>query len=151
MKFTPSKINAFLLFKLPSAYLTGVRLASIKDNSCTVKVKYKWINQNPFKSMFWAVQGMAAELSTGILVMKSIASSGKKISMLVTNMNASFTKKATGKIQFDCIDGALIKKAIEKTIATGEGESFILTSEGKNEEGVTVSKFEFEWSVKLKK
>ena len=31
-----------------------------------VTVRHKWFNQNPFKSMFWAVQGMAAELSTGI-------------------------------------------------------------------------------------
>ena len=34
--------------------------------------------------MFWAVQGMAAELTTGALVMAKINESGKKISMLVT-------------------------------------------------------------------
>jgi len=150
MKFTPSKINTFLFFKLPSAFLVGVRLKSITKEKATVKVMHRWINQNPFKSMFWAVQGMASELSTGILVMQNIKESDKKISMLVTNMNAVFTKKATGKIVFECNDGLLIRETINKAIETKEGQIIVLTSEGKNKEGITVSKFEFEWSLKIK-
>ena len=94
MKFTPRKINIFLLFKLPAAYFTGVRVTEISNAESTVKVRFRWINQNPFKSMFWAVQGMASELTTGILVMKQIADSGKKISMLVTRQKGEFYKKA---------------------------------------------------------
>ena len=105
MKFTPRKVNAFLFFKLPSAFFTGVRLKSLTNDAAVVKVTYRWVNQNPFKSMFWAVQGMASELSTGILVMKEIDASNRKISMLVTNMNGTFTKKATGKIRFECNEG----------------------------------------------
>lgn len=150
MKFTPSKINAFMMFKLPSAFITGVRLKSISEEKAIVKVKYMWMNQNPFKSMFWAVQGMASEFSTGVLVMQSIASSDKKISMLVTSMNATFTKKATGKIYFECNQGNLIKETIKKAIETKEGQTMVLISEGINEDGVSVSKFEYEWSVKLK-
>ena len=150
MKFTPRKINAFLFFKLPSAFLTGVRVKSISNDKAIVKVTYRWINQNPFKSMFWAVQGMASELSTGILVMKEIEDSGKRISMLVTNMNGTFTKKATGKIHFECNDGQLIRETIQKAINTGEGQTVTVTSEGFNEEGISVSKFEYEWSLKVK-
>ena len=50
--------------------------------------------------MFWAVQGMAAELATGALVMSSISKSGVKVSMLVATNNARFDKKATGRITF---------------------------------------------------
>ncbi|CAL2084463.1 DUF4442 domain-containing protein [Tenacibaculum sp. 190524A02b] len=150
MKFTPRKINLFLLFKLPSAFFTGVRVKSITDANSIVVVKHRWINQNPFKSMFWAVQGMASELSTGILVMKEIYESKHKISMLVTNMDATFTKKATGKIRFECNDGHLIREAISKAIETKEGQVVIVTSEGINEEGVSVSKFKYEWSLKVK-
>ncbi|WGH76920.1 DUF4442 domain-containing protein [Tenacibaculum tangerinum] len=150
MKFTPRKVNAFLFFKLPAAFFTGVRLQSITNNSAVVKVTHKWVNQNPFKSIFWAVQGMASELSTGILVMKEIDASGKKVSMLVTNMNATFTKKAKGKIRFECNEGELIRETIQKAVNTGEGQTVTVTSEGFNEEGVSVSKFEYEWSLKVK-
>ena len=150
MKITPSKINKFMFFKLPLAWIGGVRVKSISDTSCVVKIKHRWINQNPFKSMFWAAQGMAAEMSTGVLVMRKIADSEKKVSMLVTNQKGNFTKKATGKIRFECNDGALVKEAIEKSTSTGEGHVIVMKSVGYNSEGVSVSNFEFEWSLKVK-
>lgn len=150
MKLTPSKLNTFSMLKLPSAYLCGVRVKYLEDEKCEVTVKHRWMNQNPFKSMFWAVQGMAAELSTGALMIGKIQESGKRISMLVTSNNATFTKKATGRIVFTCNDGCLIDEALQKTIETGEGQTVWMKSVGVNEEGIEVSTFNFEWSVKVK-
>ena len=150
MMISPRKLNAFLSFKLPSAYLCGVRAKSIDAEKCRVSVKHRWINQNPFNSMFWAVQGMAAELTTGALVMQKIRASGKNISMLVATNNASFTKKATGRIDFICTDGNKVDEAIKKTIETGEGQTIWMNSVGTNEEGIEVSNFNFEWTIKLR-
>lgn len=150
MSLSPKKINTYLLFKLPSAYFTGVRVKSISENSCVTTVKHRWINQNPFNSMFWAVQGIAAELSTGAIIMQKIEQSDQRISMLVANNKASFTKKAKGKISFSCTDGALVDSAIKKAIHTGEGQTVWLKSEGKDEAGDVVSTFEFEWTLKVK-
>ncbi|MBP1841598.1 DUF4442 domain-containing protein [Formosa algae] len=150
MTLTASKLNGFLMFKLPSAYICGVRTKSLNPDSCVVTVRHRWINQNPFKSMFWAVQGMAAELSTGALVMLRIAESKKKISMLVLSNEASFTKKATGKITFTCQDGHLIQDAIDKTVATGDGQTFWMKAIGVNQDGVEVSTFKFQWTVRVK-
>ncbi len=150
MKLTPRKINAFNIFKLPAVFLTGVRVKTISKEACTVTVKHKWINQNPFKSMFWAVQGMAAELTTGALVMDKIQQNGKNISMLVLNNKASFTKKATGRITFTCNQGLEVDEAITKTIETGEGQTIWLNSVGVNSEGIQVSEFNFEWTLKVK-
>ncbi len=146
-----SKFNTFTFFKLPSAWWSGVRLRHLDEKKAIVTVKHKWFNQNPFKSMFWAVQGMAAELSTGAMLIDQIRESGKKISMLVVNNNANFSKKATGRITFTCEDGHLIKDALDKTIATGEGQTIWMKSVGVNEDGVVVSTFNFEWTVRLKK
>ncbi|RXG11275.1 putative protein DUF4442 [Leeuwenhoekiella aestuarii] len=150
MAVTPGKFNKFIMFKLPSAWLCGVRVRAISNANCTTTVTHKWINQNPFNSMFWAVQGMAAELSTGTMVIAQIKNSGKKISMLVANNKASFTKKATGRITFNCNDGHKIKEAIAKTIESGEGQTFWMKSVGTNKDGVVVSTFDFEWTVKVK-
>lgn len=150
MKVSPRKLNAFLSFKLPSAYFCGVRVASLDESQCKVSVKHRWVNQNPFKSMFWAVQGMAAELTTGALVMSKIKDSRKPISMLVVANNSAFTKKATGRIHFICVDGAKVDEAIKKTIATGIGQTIWMNSVGTNEEGAEVSNFNFEWTLKLK-
>ena len=150
MEFTPSKLNTFLFFKLPSAYWNGVRVKQISTEECVVTVKHRWINQNPFKSMYFAVQAMAAELTTGALVMCQIKESGKKISMLVANNKGNFTKKATGRITFTCKDGHLIAEAIKKAIATGEGQTFWMKSIGIDEKGDQVSEMDFEWSIRIK-
>ena len=150
MEFTPSKLNTFLLFKLPSAYFSGVRVKQISTEKCTVSVKHRWINQNPFNSMYFAVQAMAAELTTGALVMYNIKNSGKKISMLVANNKGNFSKKAKGWITFTCNDGHLIADAIARTVATGEGQTFWMKSIGVDEQGDQVSEMEFEWSVRAK-
>ena len=150
MKITPRKINLFMLFKLPSAYFCGVRVQSISDEKAAVKVKHRWINQNPFKSLYWAVQGMASEFASGILVMQEIKKSDRKISMLVTHQEGRFTKKATGKIVFECNDGNLIKETIQKSINTGEGQIIHLKTQGFDTSGDIVSEFIYEWSIKVK-
>lgn len=150
MELSASKLNRFLFFKLPSAFICGVRVKSIDKEKCVTTVKHRWINQNPFNSMYFAVQAMAAEMTTGAMVMDKIQKSGKKISMLVANNKSTFSKKATGRITFVCQDGHLIDEAIKNTIANGEGQTFWMKSIGTNEEGVQVSEMDFEWSIRLK-
>ena len=139
-----------MLFKLPLGYLSGLRVKELNAEQCIVKIKHRWINQNPFKSMFWAAQGMAAEMSTGVLVMQAIENYGKKVSMLVTHQEANFYKKATGKIHFYCNNGKEIEEALVNSFKTKEGQEVLLTAEGFNEDGVMVSKFNFQWSLKVK-
>lgn len=150
MTISPTKLNTFLMFKLPAAYFCGVRTNYLDDLKCVVSVKHRWINQNPFNSMFWAVQGMAAELTTGALVMSKIKQSGRNISMLVANNNASFTKKATGRITFICNEGDKLNTAIKTAIETGEGQTIWMNAVGTNSDGIQVSSFNFEWTLKVK-
>ncbi|MBW3519403.1 DUF4442 domain-containing protein [Flavobacterium sp. NKUCC04_CG] len=150
MKLTPSKLNSYLFMKLPAAYWTGVRVKEISSVKCISTVKYRWVNQNPFRSMYFAVQAMAAELSTGALVMDHIQASKANISMLVAQNNSRFTKKAVGRIYFECADGEKVQLAIKEAIATGEGQTFWMQSIGRNQNNEVVSEMNFEWTIKVK-
>lgn len=150
MEFTPAKLNTFMFFKLPSAFWSGVRVKTIASTICETTVKHKWFNQNPFKSMYFATQAMAAEFTTGALVMFQIKQSAQDISMLVAQNKAVFTKKATGKITFTCNQGDLIAEVIRKAIDTNEGQTVWLTSIGVNEMGEQVSEMQFEWTLKAR-
>ena len=136
-----------MLLKLPAAWLSGVRLTSINDSKCEAKVRFKWINQNPYHSMFWAVQGMAAELTTGMLLTKCIQDSNANISMLLVSNKSSFHKKAVGKITFTCSEGKVAKQLTNLTIQNITSKAW-LKAKGYDEEGDLVSEFEFEWSCK---
>ena len=148
---SPIQYNIYNFFKLPSVWWCGIRVKSVNEESCLVSVKHRWINQNPFKSMFWAVQGMAAELSTGLLLMNEISRSKKSFSMLVLNNKANFSKKATGKISFSCDQGHQIRDSINLAISSKKPQTIWLNSSGIDFQGDTVSKFSFEWTLKLRK
>ena len=76
------KYNLFLFKDLPSAWLCGVRVIKLDDQCCHVKVKHNWFNSNPFKSLYWAVQGMASELATGMLIINVKESLGYDLSLI---------------------------------------------------------------------
>lgn len=147
---TRGLFNKMLLFKIPIAKIAGLKLHSFNEDKSQLSVRLGWLNQNPFKSMFWAVQGMAAELSTGTLCINKIRKSGKKISMLVIGLEANFTKKAVGKIIFTCDQGKELDEVLQKAIETGEGQTLKMRSAGIDEKGDQVAEFFFTWSFKVK-
>lgn len=147
---TKKTFSKLLFFKLPIAWVAGVKLKEFSSSQAITGVKLTRWSQNPFKSMFWAVQGMAAELSTGILCIDKIRKSKHKVSMLVIEQKAVFTKKAVGEISFTCTQGAMIDEVLKKAIETGEGQTIELISKGIDEKGEQVSEFTFLWSFKLK-
>lgn len=145
-----STINWFLIAKLPAAYLCRVRVTAINDESCVVRIRESWINKNPFNSIYFAAQSMAAELSTGALLMRELQKGEHSISMLVTSCRMNFTKKAKGEIIFSCQQGAEVSAAILAAIATKEGQILNLKSQGVDKQGAIVSEMVFEWSIKSK-
>lgn len=143
--------NLFFLFKLPMAFLSGLRVVQISRESCAVSIRYQWINQNPFQSVYFAVQLMAAELSTGALAFGQLYQRKPAVSMLVLSNRSLFHKKVKGKLRFTCSDGEVIAAAIEKTIATGEPITVECYAAGVTEEGVLATECWFTWTFRAKK
>ena len=148
MKFL--KYHIFLLTKLPAAYFCGARLKSINSNECNVKITLNWFNKNPYRSMFWAAQGMAAELTTALMLTDKINKSGYDISMLLISSKSNYYKKATGTIVFNCSEGNNMDEMMNKLISSNIPQTIILSSRGVNQNKVKVSEFIFEWSLKIR-
>ena len=145
---SPIGFRLWLLMKLPLAAFVGLRVDELSGNRCLVSLPYGWRSQNPFQSIYFAAQCMAAELSTGALAMLAIQSSGESVSMLVSNMSAQFTKKATDRTTFTCVNGAEIFEAVQQTLETGEGVTIDVHTVGTMPNGQQVSEFTFQWSFK---
>ena len=147
---SPLKMKFFMLQQLPMGFLAGLKVTEINGKGATITVPNKFLNKNPFKSMYFAVQAMAAELSSGILALAEVYAAEKPVSMLVFDMRASFQKKARTRIAFKCNDGEKIKMAIAKSIQTGEGQTVDVTSTGVDTNGDVVAEFVFTWTFKPK-
>ena len=147
--FTTWRFVFFLLWKLPMGFLARLRVVELGIQKGVVSVPYNYWNKNPFRSMYFAVQAMAAELSTGILVI--LHTDGENISMLVTNLDAKYYKKASTKIKFICLDGEKISASVKQAIKTGESQVCTLNSKGYDINGVCVAEFNITWSLKKRK
>lgn len=150
MVTNPVMFNLFMFGKLPMAFMAGLKVKSVSATECSITVPYRWMNQNPFRSTYFAVLSMAAEMSTGMLALMMTQDSKPSVSMLVTHLEADFVKKATGLTTFTCNDGVQINETIEKAILTGEGQSFAATSIGYSASGEVEARFKIEWSFKAR-
>ena len=145
-----SRFQFFLLRKLPSAYFSGVRLRTLTEDTCEVTVPFKWFSQNPFHSTYFACLAMAAELSTGLPAMMYVRSAPRRVSMLVTGMESTFVKKATGVTTFTCSELPLLRAAIERALNDNSAETVTLRSEGRDKDGILIASFAITWSFKCK-
>ena len=146
----PIKFRFFLFQKLPAAFFAGLRIHHFDAEKCVVRIKYSWFTMNPFKSVYFAVEAMAAEMCSGMLAFGQVYQRTPKVSMLVVKMEAAFVKKATGVILFTCEDGQMIQNAINEAITSGEGKTIVCKSIGTNSANEVVAEFNFTWSFKAK-
>jgi hypothetical protein len=144
------KYTFFLFFQLPSAFFCGVRLKYLDSLKSIVSINHSWFNKNPFKSIFWAAQGMAAELTTGSLIKNVIKESGVNVSYLVVENKSSFYKKATGKIIFECNQGKELQDLFNSFNQDNNNAIIELKSVGIDSNNVKVSEFSFTWSLKVR-
>lgn len=140
----------YLFQKLPIALIAGLRIRNLSASGSVVSIPYKWLSQNPFRSVYFATQAMAAEMSTGILGLMATTGQSAKISMLVLNLEAKYTKKATSRVYFTCENGTELFAAVAKTLADGEGVTVPCLSIGRLKDGTIVSEFTIVWSFKAK-
>lgn len=143
----PILFRLYTLKSLPSLFFWGVKIEQLNRESCAVNIRQSWRTQNPFRSIYFSALNGAAELSTGMLVVANCPS--KEWSTLVVGMEASFTKKAVGKIIFSCVDGYMIQEKVKK--AGPEGTQMTLTSTGTDEAGDIVATMKVTWSVRKRR
>jgi hypothetical protein len=148
---SPFKFRMIMWSQLPLGFWVGMRVRELNENRCTVTIPYKKLNANPFRSTFWAVLGMAAEMSSGALLTLFTYKQKPSISLLVGHQTGTFTKKAVGTTTFVCESGPEIKAAVIKAAETGEAVEVLCPVKGYNDAKEMICEFTFTWSLKARK
>ena len=144
------RFRLMLMSQLPMGFSSKMKIKELTDERCQVTVPYNRKNKNPFNSTFWAVLGMAAEMSSGAMLVQYTYKQKPSVAMLVSDCHAEFVKKATDVTTFTCNDGLKIRAAIEKTMETGEPEVIECRMVGTNQAGEVLTSWIFNWSVKAR-
>lgn len=148
MKLKPFTFRLMLLRILPLAYLAGLRLERVDEQACHVGLKYSFLTQNPFRSIYFAALAMAAEMCSGLPALLFLRRSKVNSSMLVTEMNSVYHKKAVGTITFKFEEVPALEAAIREAVDAPDGRTFDAVSKGYNEQGDCVATFTVRWSFR---
>ena len=70
----------------------------------------------------------------------------EKLQMFVIGTEATFTKRAKGRITFTCDEVSAVRDAIEQSMDTGESIDCDLKSVGRDASGDIVSEWVFKWN-----
>ena len=138
----------YMMQKLPMGWISGLRVRELEPEKCVTSVPFKWLNQNPFQSTYFAVQSMAAELSTAANCMLAVAGQKPSVAFIIVDLKAEFSKKATDRVYFTCEDGFKAFEAVQECQTTKQSTQATFSTVGKMANGVEVSRFEFTWSFK---
>jgi hypothetical protein len=144
------KFKLYLFFQLPMGWIAGLRVVELSKEKCVTSVPFKWLTKNPFRSMYFAVQSMAAELSTASTCLLAVTGEKPSIAFIIVDCKAKFSKKATGRVYFTCENAANAFEAVEFCKKTGEATSATFRTIGRMKDGTIVSEFEFTWSFKMR-
>ena len=149
--FSSSFKQRFFYFKnLPMALISGIKLIQLDEEKSIAEVPYRWRNKNPFKSMYFAVQCMAAELSTGAPALLALKGADADIVLIIIDLKAKFVKKATTKITFTCEDYKLFTQALSQLKQVGDIVEVTAKTVGRDTNEEEVARFDFTWSFKLR-
>jgi len=144
----PFLLMLYMFFKLPMGFLAGLRVREISAKKAVVSVPFKRRNKNPFKSVYFAVQSMAAEMSTALGCMLAVDGHSPSVAFIIVDLKASFSKKAIDRIYFTCEETQKAFGAVAQCIETGEATQATFETVGKMKDGTEVARFEFTWSFK---
>jgi hypothetical protein len=143
---SPWKLRLWMLRSLTMGLLTGMIIVELNEEGCRVKLKDRWWIRNPFRSVYWAVMSMAAEMSTGALLYAY--ASEPKVQFILVEMKAKFYKKVRGKSFYFCRAGEAIRKELAELQNTNDTRMVILPALALDESGTTVAEFEFYWQLR---
>jgi hypothetical protein len=143
---TPWKLRLWMARHLPMGLLSGMYIRELDQEGCEVVLRDRWWIRNPYGSVFWAVMGMAAELSTGALVYAFCQGSG--VRFILVGMEGQFFKKVKGKSYYFCQTGSEVLRILDQLSNPNETSEVILPVTARDEAGQLLAEFKFRWQLR---
>lgn len=145
-------VNYFGISKVPLIFFVGPSVVTLNDNECVIKIKLNKRTKNHLNSMYFGVLATGADLSGGLVAMKTIMESGENVALSFKDFHADFIKRAEGDVHFVCKQVQDIKKFVQNVIESKERMNFPVYIEAivPSQSNELVAKFTLTLSLKLK-
>ncbi len=110
-------------FKIPLIFFCRPKIHEINDKKCVIKIPFRRRVKNHVNSMYIGALTVGADLVGGLLAMRHIEKTEKKIVLIFKNIHADYLKRVQGDAYFTCNDGIKVREAVQLAAETGERQN----------------------------
>ena len=113
-------LRAFTFIKIPLINWLRPVVVQLDDNVCRVRIPLDRRTHNHLGSMYFGALSTGADLAGGLVALREIRHSRKKINFVFKDFQANFLKRATGDVIFTCHDVPLVKDLVNRAANSTE-------------------------------
>lgn len=118
-----ARLRVFGLLKIPVIFFVGPKVIEMSDSRSVIEIPLSRRTRNHYKSMYFGVLAVGADLAAGLLAQYLGERSGKNVGILFKDFKADFLKRAEKNTRFVCEEGEKIRDAIQQAIESGERQN----------------------------
>ena len=116
------KLRLWTLFRVPMAFFLSPSVVESTGRRSIIRIPLTWRSKNHLGSMYFGALCVGADLAGGLLALRRIEESGRKVSLIFKDVRGRFAKRAEGDALFVCEDGEAIGELVRRVVASGERE-----------------------------
>ena len=123
--FPENVLATFLLrcmgfFKIPLLSFVKPTVVELTDNRVVIKIPLRRRTKNHLGSMYFGALAIGADCAAGLIAMKFIQETDRKISLIFKSLDAAFLKRAEGDVYFTCDQGREVSNLVTAAAASTE-------------------------------
>ena len=118
--FESMKLRMVTWWQIPVICYCRPKIIHLDDESCKLRIPLNWRTRNHVQSMYIGVFTVGADLTGGLLTLRSIQKRKRKVVLIFKDFHANFFKRAEQDVIFICKDGAEIDYAVQQAVDKGE-------------------------------
>ena len=118
--FESMKLRMVTWWQIPVICYCRPQIIHLDDEYCKLQIPLNWRTRNHVQSMYIGVFTVGADLTGGLLTLRSIRKRKQKVVLIFKDFNANFFKRAEQDVIFICRDGVEIDHAVQRAVDKGE-------------------------------
>ena len=118
--FESMKLRMITWWQIPVICYCRPQIIHLDDEYCKLRIPLNWRTRNHVQSMYIGVFTVGADLTGGLLTIRSIQKRKRKVVLIFKDFNANFFKRAEKDVIFICRDGVEIDHAVQQAVDKGE-------------------------------
>jgi len=118
--FESMKLRMITWWQIPVICYCRPQIIHLDDEYCKLLIPFNWRTRNHVQSMYIGVFTVGADLTGGLLTLRSIQKRKRKVVLIFKDFNANFFKRAEKDVIFICRDGVEIDHAVQQAVDKGE-------------------------------